>query len=423
MFNKVFSQNIYTIHKLPGAVNSKYEEIKPISSADGDSLFFLRSYSPYNKGGENSEEDIWLSIYRDELGWSEAVNTFGYHNKPGPDIFAGLSSGANAFYILDYLASGQTRSIKIVEYQILEADNLKKISESLTGIEIGNDYHDIYIDPGGTILLISMNALNSLGLEDIYISFKNNEGTWSYAQNLGPVINTRGFEISPFFSEDGKTLYFASDGHGGLGDADIYYSQRLDKGWQNWTVPVNMGAPINSSFFDAYLSVNDNHDLFFVSNRNGQYSDIFKATVNEKINPNATKNDKYDEVSSVLEDASDVEKMADNNLNASLYFEFDDFKLKKEELDKLEVFLKKMTNPLRSYFKIYGYTDNSGSLSYNQKLSERRAKFVYKYLRKKGIDDDRLYMEGKGILITTDEYEVPSSAKRKVEISVVRNSK
>ena len=408
---------------MPGTVNSNYEEIKPISSAEGDSLFFLRSYSPYNKGGEGSEEDIWLSIFNDETGWSEAVNTFGYRNHPGPDIFVGWSRNSNSFFALDYINSGQNRSIIIIQYQIQKPDKLDKISESFTSIEIGNGYHDVHINPEGTVLLISMNTLNSYGLEDIYISLKNKRGIWSDPKNLGPNINSRGFEISPFLSDNSKILYFASDGYNGLGDADIYYSHRLDSGWQNWSEPVNMGPPVNSRFFDAYLSVNKRNEIFFVSNRKGQYSDIFKATLSEYVNLDAQKK-KEDIVDYLaLKDAAGDEKMEEKYPGASLYFEFDDFKLKKEELEKLDIFAEKIMNSAQSDLEIYGYTDDAGSQSYNYRLSEKRAKFVYKYLKKFGIDDDRLYMEGKGILITSNEYEIPPSEKRKVEILVKSNSR
>jgi outer membrane protein OmpA-like peptidoglycan-associated protein len=289
--------------------------------------------------------------------------------------------------------------------------------ETYTRIEIGNEYHDVYLNPGGTIALISMNVLNSYGLEDIYISLKNEEGKWSYPINLGPAINTRGFEISPFLSEDNKTLYFASDGHDGLGDADILCSHRLDSGWQNWTEPMNMGPPFNTKYFDAYLYVNQKKEFFFVSNRNGHYSDIYKVTERIVIPTEDLANNQDIVENKDLTNDPNVDNQSDTKFKTTLYFEFDEFKLKKEELEKLQNLAMKMINSRQSVFEIYGYTDNTGSPTYNKKLSEKRAKFVYRYLKQFGIDEERLYMEGKGILVTSSDHEMLPYAKRRVDIS------
>ena len=85
---KVFGQH-YVVERLPSTINSAYEEIKPVFSRSGDSLFFVRDYAPENVGGKFSGEDIWLATYSEEEGWGEATNDFGYNNKPGPDIMVG----------------------------------------------------------------------------------------------------------------------------------------------------------------------------------------------------------------------------------------------------------------------------------------------------------------------------------------------
>jgi hypothetical protein len=79
----------------------------------------------------------------------------------------------------------------------------------------------------------------AIGREDIYITFKDQDGEWSKPLNLGNTINTVGFEISPFYMEEDSMLYFASNGHEGSGDADIFRSKRLDASWTKWTKPPN----------------------------------------------------------------------------------------------------------------------------------------------------------------------------------------
>jgi outer membrane protein OmpA-like peptidoglycan-associated protein len=415
------SQPVYSIERLPNAINSRYEEIKPITSSGGDSLFFIRSYCPLNSGGEYAGEDIWLSVFLEGKGWSEATNTFGYPNHPGPDIFIRISRDGRSFYTLDYMPSGQNRFINIIRKDLFNSPSTEKSRRSFDRIEIGNDYHDLYINTEGTVLFISMNALNSIGLEDLYVSQLKEDGGWTDPLNLGPVINTRGFEISPFLTEDGRTLYFASNGHEGLGDADIFYSHRLDTGWQNWSRTVNMGPPVNSPHFDAYLSINGKEELFFTSNRKGGYSDIYKSI--KQIEPSHQSAISQEETAGLEDSRKEPVDAGFPGFETpfTLFFEFDEFRLSEEELDRLTQIAVKLNSFTDTGIEIYGYTDDTGSESYNLKLSEKRARFVYRYLRKSGIDGGRLYAEGKGIYFTPDENKTSPEKMRVVIIEPEKN--
>lgn len=90
------------------------------------------------------------------------------------------------------------------------------------------------------------------GETDIYVSRKLPNGQWSEPKNLGPNINTKYKEEFPQFSEDGKTLYFASQGHSSMGGFDIFKSV-WDEVGQTWSPPKNMGYPINTA--DDNLSI------------------------------------------------------------------------------------------------------------------------------------------------------------------------
>jgi outer membrane protein OmpA-like peptidoglycan-associated protein len=107
------------------------------------------------------------------------------------------------------------------------------------------------------------------GGTDIYVCYKSGNG-WSDPVNLGPNVNTEGNEQFPFLGEDGM-LYFASNGHAGLGGMDIFYSKQIGEVWQ---IPSNMGAPINSSQDDFSLMYDKESDNgFFCSNRSGRGDD------------------------------------------------------------------------------------------------------------------------------------------------------
>jgi outer membrane protein OmpA-like peptidoglycan-associated protein/tetratricopeptide (TPR) repeat protein len=108
------------------------------------------------------------------------------------------------------------------------------------------------------------------GRSDLYLSVRQRDGEWGAPVNLGPGINTSGDDMFPFIADDG-TLYFASNGHMGLGGLDIFYS-KYEKG--NWSEPRNMGAPLNSNMDDfGILMRKDNKSGYFVSNRAGGLGD------------------------------------------------------------------------------------------------------------------------------------------------------
>lgn len=124
------------------------------------------------------------------------------------------------------------------------------------------------MDPKNQTVYFVSNRQGGYGGMDIWkIEFINNQ--WTMPENLGPNINTPGDETAPYIAADGKTLYFSSDGHPGLGGQDIFISKKEGNGW---TVPLNLGAPINSQFDDFGLTISSSgNKAYFSSNRPGGY--------------------------------------------------------------------------------------------------------------------------------------------------------
>jgi len=100
-------------------------------------------------------------------------------------------------------------------------------------------------------LYFTSNRKGGIGNLDIYVSNRDSLGNWGSAVNLGPVINTTENEESPFLSRDDKTLFFSSRGHFNMGGYDIFYSTKLDNG--EWSAPLNAGYPINSTDDDVFF--------------------------------------------------------------------------------------------------------------------------------------------------------------------------
>ena len=87
---------------------------------------------------------------------------------------------------------------------------------------------------------------------DIYFSTKNKKGEWGPSKILGKVINTEGDEDAPFIQFDGKTLYFSSTAHNGMGGFDIFKSE-YDSASNEWSNPENLGYPLNTPDDDIYF--------------------------------------------------------------------------------------------------------------------------------------------------------------------------
>lgn len=130
------------------------------------------------------------------------------------------------------------------------------------------------------IIYFSSNKTGGSGGKDIWVAFRETiSEPFSRPFNLGPVINTPGEELFPCLRSD-TLLYFASDGHPGMGGLDIFYSAIDEEG--NWGEPVNMRYPLNTTFNDFSICFHEELEMgFFASDRRGRKGreDIFSFII------------------------------------------------------------------------------------------------------------------------------------------------
>jgi hypothetical protein len=262
--------------KLPGTINSAAEEGMPLLSPDGSKLFFSRTLSDDNYGGQYAGQDIWFSEYN-STGWKKASNVLGSINNKNNNVLVGISQDGKTLYFVDASPFQKMNGI----YATRQLNNTiwsQPELISIPGLD-NRDFIGFYVSPQADVIFLSMKTNDSKGNEDLYYSVKESTGFWTKPKTLGATVNTTGFEIAPFLSADKKRLYFASNGHGGSGDADIFYSERLYDSWETWTLPVNLGSTVNSEKFDAYFSIYGDSVAYFASNRDGHYADIYRTRI------------------------------------------------------------------------------------------------------------------------------------------------
>ena len=121
---------------------------------------------------------------------------------------------------------------------------------------------------------------------DIFISHKLEDG-WSAPINLGSTINTEFTDRSPFLHPDMKTLYFSSQGHGGLGELDVFKTTRLnDSSWTDWSPPINLGRDINTSGMDwGYRISTDGKTAYFAARTGKENQDLYSVNLPGYLRP------------------------------------------------------------------------------------------------------------------------------------------
>lgn len=262
-------------------INDGSANFNPIVADNGNTIWFTRSNHNANEGGP-TDQDIWQIEFKDGA-WRKAGNNFKGLNSAKSDLIIGQSE-SNTIYILRYG--------KLLGEDINNIEAYKRVGNTYTydhtialpPLEITSSYFGFFVSRDESFIIISMKGQFSFGKEDLYICLKN-EGVWTAPKHMGARINTSGFEMSPFVAADGKHLFFASEGHHTMGKSDIFVSTRLDDTWQNWSKPENLGPNINTPGFEAYFTLNEaKKEAYFYSDYNIPEGAIYKATYKPGLN-------------------------------------------------------------------------------------------------------------------------------------------
>lgn len=258
-------------------INSKDLEYFPSLSADEETMVFTR-----RENLSIANEDFYYSAIKEE-DWNkafplEALNT---SNNEGAQSIT--YDGKKVFFSAKDRRNGYGNfDIWMTEFKSGKWTTPKNLGAN---INTKNWESQPSISADGKTLIFTSVRNEGIGGYDLYSSTFE-DGKWTKAKNLGKGINTKKNDQSPFLHQDGETLYFNSNGHIGLGKADLYMAHKKEDG--NWSIPKNLGYPINTKDEELSLVVAARGNYaYFSSDREDGYGalDIYKFELDEKIKP------------------------------------------------------------------------------------------------------------------------------------------
>ncbi len=285
------------VRNLGSGINSSDAEYRPVISANGKKIYFSRDC------GQCGGEDIYIS---NQIGdeWQRATKLGKPITTKTHEMPLGISADGNQLSLFgNYPGSFGRGDIFFIEKNATCWSDIKHYAAPMNSAFFDSDA--MFTADGKAIFFISERpgGIGEFHKKDEFFhgSYGGNTDIYVYAQNenglhevtnLGEVINTPYSEYSPFLHPDGKTLYFSSDGHAGLGGLDVFKSTRLSStSWTEWSDPVNLGKEINGPFNDwGYQVTTDGAKAFFAANgRPGSFGghDIYSIGLPEMARPAA----------------------------------------------------------------------------------------------------------------------------------------
>ncbi len=266
--------------RLPPTVNSPLSDRTPVISADGRSIYFTRYV-------DGIGDDIWFSTMDSAGNWMAARSIGAPINNAAPNGTFSVTPDNNTLLLLHrYNADGTWRS------EGLSTSNRNGTVWTVPeDVVIENFYNtgsslEFCLSPDRSVLISAIRREPSRGLNDLYVSFRREDGSFSEPLNMGSDLNTWGWETAPFLAADGRTLYFGSDGHPGYGWSDLFVSHRLDSTWTRWSKPQNLGPAINTPRWEAYFVIPASGAYaYLVRSEGGGQDDIYRVELPPAIRP------------------------------------------------------------------------------------------------------------------------------------------
>lgn len=262
----------FDIMILPEPINTRFSDMNPVLSDDETKMAYISKLQFY---------DAVFYTEKVDGKWTPPRNIIPELGVDGDVYPTCLSSDGKEMYF--YRNDEYAGNIYFSRMVNGKWTPIVKLNEN-----INTKYWESHacVSKDGKTLYFTSNRKEGYGELDIYFSKRQANGDWGPPKNLGPSINTKYNEDTPFITEDGKKIYFSSYGHYNMGGYDIFMSIR--KNDTTWTKPVNIGYPINTTddntFFHPVLNGEAAYYSFYDEKGLGRY-DIYRYVLYSPDNP------------------------------------------------------------------------------------------------------------------------------------------
>ncbi len=250
--------------ELSDTINQFILQYFPVLTADSETLLFT-ALKP------EGDEDL-LVCYRRDGRWTSPVSISESINTVENEGTGTLSADGRT---LVFTACNRRDGYGSCDLYISYRSGQEWSRPQNLGAVVNSPYWESQasLSADGQTLYFVSDRTGGAGQRDVWYSKRQRNGQWTAAQNAGKNINSNADEASPFLHANGRTLFFASEGHEGLGGYDLFFADSTATGWQT---PRNLGYPINTS---------DNQVALFITSdsKYGYYSFDTKRLGNQRV--------------------------------------------------------------------------------------------------------------------------------------------
>lgn len=414
-------------------INTEGDEGAMTVSPDGQYLFF----SGCNSMNGFGSCDLYVSRLNGNQ-WSEPVNLGPVVNTRDWESQPSFSSDGRTLYFVSNRPGGYGES-DIWITRMLESGEWSTPVNAGEVINTKEAERGPFIHPDALTLYFSSKGHTGMGQGDLFYSTLK-DGKWSEPVNLGYPVNTDDDEITMIVDNEGRYAYYSSTREEGLGLQDIYRFE-LHKGVKPGKVSYMKGIVYDSIThkpLEAIVKLLDpsTGDTIISSRSNpgdGSFLLVIPGGRNYALN---VERQGYLFYSAYFEMAVESDyidpfrkdiplkpiKEGESMVLRNIFFATDSFNLLPESTAELDQLVRLLATNKGMDIEISGHTDNEGTEVYNQVLSEKRARSVYNYLLKAGIEPQRLKYRGYGqsVPIATNETPEGRALNRRTELVITR---
>ncbi len=239
---------------LGDSINSSYSDYNALIPSDGSSIIFASNRPRQSVDNDLNNSYIYISNKKNDTCWGMAHLYDKTLNSMQINVSTFITQDGQQLLI--YAGGNSATSV----YTSFMGENSWDSPQSIGGdVNTPTTATNACISPDGNTLYFASERPGGFGGKDLWRCVKLPNGRWSLAVNLGNTINTPYNEESPFMHADGRTFFFSSEGHTGMGGYDVFFTQLLENG--KWVEPFNLGYPINTP----------DNDLHFVLSGDSKY--------------------------------------------------------------------------------------------------------------------------------------------------------